>query len=289
MRQERACGRRVGGQHRDAGRPFGGHQLLNGEAVPRVPDRGLQAPRERDGAEPDKQLVPAFHDAGHVDRERSAGRHLGEPAPRELFGRRPVCGTAARIEPVYALRRRVVDQREQVATDAGHRRLHDGEHGRRRHRSVDRVAAVLQRSQSCGRGERLAGGNHSRSPHCCRARAPQVAIRTITRDRFCHLGPFCGPFYLRLESPYAPACSAAPARRGRHGLAAAQQIEPSAISDALRPALAPPCPSRRRSPTARAPGGAHRARLDGHAGRRPATCWWTSSPTRRTPAIASGP
>ena len=39
------------------------------------------------------------------------------------------------------------DHREHVAADAGHHRLDDGQHRRRRHRRVDRVAAALEHGQ----------------------------------------------------------------------------------------------------------------------------------------------
>ena len=130
-------------------------------------------------AESRQQLMPAFDDARHVDRERTSARHLREAAPLELFRRRRVGGAPGRIEAVDLLGLRVVDDRQQVAADAVHARLDDREHRGGGDRGVDRVAAVLQHLEARRRCQRLAGRDHAVAADRGRARAAKVAGRAI--------------------------------------------------------------------------------------------------------------
>ena len=79
-----------------------------------------------------KQLAPAFDDAWHVDGEDTAAWHLLETAFGEFLGRGGVRRPAAGVERVQLLRLGVADDGEQIAADAVHGRLDDGEHGRPR-------------------------------------------------------------------------------------------------------------------------------------------------------------
>ena len=81
--------------------------------------------------------------------------------------------------PWTCLRFRVVDDRQQVAADAVHARLDDGEHGGGGDGGIDRVAAVLQHAQAGRRGERLARRDHAAPPDRGRARAANVSRRAI--------------------------------------------------------------------------------------------------------------
>ena len=69
------------------------------------------------------------------------------------------CGAGRWRSARAPLRLRVVDDGEQVAADAVHRRLDDGEDGRRGDGGVDGVAAVLQDAQPRRGRQRLARGD----------------------------------------------------------------------------------------------------------------------------------
>ena len=92
----------------------------------------------------------------------------------KLLERRGRGRASARVEAVHVLALRVVDDREQVAADAVHRRLDDGEDRGRGDGGVDGVAALLQHLQAGGGRERLAGGDRAVACHHDRARRARV-------------------------------------------------------------------------------------------------------------------
>src|SRR5205823_7512323 len=65
------------------------------------------------------------------------------------------------VEPVQLVFLRHVDQREQVAPDPAPGRLHHAGGRIGGDGGVDRVAAALEDLHSCGRGEGLAGSDHT--------------------------------------------------------------------------------------------------------------------------------
>ena len=88
---------------------------------------------------------------------------------------------AGRVERVELLRLGVPDDREQIATDAVHRRLDDGEDAGGGDCSVDGVAAVLQDLEARSRRQRLARRDHAVARDGNRSRAAWIASRTVAR------------------------------------------------------------------------------------------------------------
>ena len=159
--------------------PLVGHELRDGESVARVADRRLQRlasvmvpnrvsswcqPSTTPGTSTESGPLPGI---------------CGEAAPRELLGRRRVRGAAGRVEAVDLLGLRVVDDREQVAADAVHARLDDGEHRRGGDGGVDRVAAVLQHLEPGRRRQRWLVAIMPWRADGRRARAAKVAGRAV--------------------------------------------------------------------------------------------------------------
>ena len=119
-------------------------------AVARRVDRAGQRGVEPEAAEALGGVGPRPHGAGHRDRARPGGVD-GQRVDVRRRAPRAVEPVQLAVEP---------QQREGVAADAVVGRLADGEHGRRRERGVDRVAARLQRPHARARGQRVAGGHH---------------------------------------------------------------------------------------------------------------------------------
>jgi hypothetical protein len=178
--QERAGRGRIQGQPLGRCLPFGGHQLGHRKAVAGAGDGRRQRVGHRDRTEASEQRLPAAHHAGNVDRQRAAGWHLGKPPPGELGwggrGRRAAAG----VETVQALGLSVEDQREEIATDAVHRRLDDGEHSGGSDCGIDGVAARLQHLQAGGGGQRLTRGDHPARADRRRSCREEIAERAIT-------------------------------------------------------------------------------------------------------------
>src|SRR5439155_24076270 len=87
-------------------------------------------------------------------------RHRLVPAGEQRGTRHQAARAAAGVQAVEPVVLRRPHDREHVAADAGHLRFDDVEHGRRRDRRVDRVAAALEHPQGGGGGEWLAGRGH---------------------------------------------------------------------------------------------------------------------------------
>ncbi|MEZ5286549.1 MAG: hypothetical protein R2712_17430 [Vicinamibacterales bacterium] len=105
--------------------------------------------------------MPALHHPRDVHRQRPRHRHLGQALSREHVQGGARARAAARIEAVYAVGRRVVHQREEIAPNPRHRRFDDGEHGGCRDRGVHGVAAALQGAEARGGGQGLAARDHA--------------------------------------------------------------------------------------------------------------------------------
>ena len=106
----------------------------------------------------------------------SSSRVISDPA-------RPLA-----LSAIELLVLRAPDEREHVAARAGHHRLDDREHRGRRHRGVDRVAAVLHHFDGGARGERLTrrgdavrGVDGGASGHC--QRALRLCVRRENQNR----------------------------------------------------------------------------------------------------------
>ena len=75
----------------------------------------------------------------------------------------------------------IIDEREDVSANAGHRRLDDGKDGRGGHGRIDGVAAFLEHLEACRRGKRVAAGNDARGyPNTGDPRPVDVADRAVT-------------------------------------------------------------------------------------------------------------
>src|SRR4030095_13559680 len=84
---------------------------------------------------------------------------------------------AAGIQRVELLVLRDVDQREEIAADAGVVLRRDVEHGARRDRRVDRVAALAQDLEPGLVRERIARGHHAVAREDLRSTLRQPALR----------------------------------------------------------------------------------------------------------------
>ena len=178
--EERRRGIRVLGEQRLHALPLVRDDLADRVAVARVLDRRLQCLRQRPRAVLREQLAPAVHHARHADRELPAQRQALDVAFLELLWRRRRRRASARVQPVDFPVFRAVDDREEIAAGAVHRRLDDGQHRRGRDRGVDGVAARLQHPKAGGRGQRLAGGDGAVPRHDDGSGAARVAGGTIS-------------------------------------------------------------------------------------------------------------
>jgi hypothetical protein len=126
-----------------------------------------------------EQLHPPGERAGDGDRVGAApGDRLVSLGDEHVgIGRAP--GPAARVEAAKLLHLRVVDEREHVAADAGHRRFDHREDGGGGDRGIDRIAAFLHHLQSRRGCERLARGNDAVAREHRRACAARIAGRAI--------------------------------------------------------------------------------------------------------------
>jgi hypothetical protein len=97
-------------------------------------------------------------------------------------------GPAAGVERAKLFRLRVVDEREDIAPNPGHRRLDDGEDGGGCDRRINRVAALLHDLQARGRGEWLARRDHAVAREHGRARAAGIARGAIAGQLRGHKG-----------------------------------------------------------------------------------------------------
>jgi len=122
---------------------------------------------------------PAHGPPRHVHGEGTVAGHLFQPALGELFWRRRIGRSAGGVEAIEPLGLRVVDDGQQVAANAVHARLDDGENGGGGDRGIDGVAAILQHFQAGGRRQRLARGDHAVAANRGRPGAAKVARRTI--------------------------------------------------------------------------------------------------------------
>ena len=180
--KERRRRDRIGAQLPLAVMPLAADDLGHGVPVSRVLDRRRDRARERDRAVRRQQRRPAVDDAGHAHRQHAGPWNRRQIARREDVGRGGICRSPARVQHVQLPAFRVVHDGEQIAADAVHRRLDDGEHGGRRNRGVDGVAAVLQHLEAGGGGERLARGDHAAAAHDDRPRGARVGGRSIARN-----------------------------------------------------------------------------------------------------------
>ena len=163
--------------------PLVADDLLDGIPVARVVGRGRDSLRHGDRSVLREQLGPAFHHARHCHRQDAGARHARLVALRVRIRRRRVCGSPAGVQRPQRLRLRVVDDGEEVAADAGHRRLDDREHSGGRDRGVNRVAAVLKHLQAGRRGQRLARCDHPVPGEHGRASAVRIRSGPIARTR----------------------------------------------------------------------------------------------------------
>ena len=164
------------------GVPLAGDDVAHREPAARIADGRRQHVGQRQRAEAVQELLPAVDRTGNRPGERAVSRHpLVALADQRLAADR-VRRAAGRVQGVQPLRVGVPHQREQVAADAVHVRLHQAEHGVDRHRGVDGVAARLQDVEPDLRRKRLAGRhhpvgrNHLRAAAVRAARRPAVAV-----------------------------------------------------------------------------------------------------------------
>ena len=180
--QKRRGGGGIGGKL-----AFGSLPLLRDDlgyriAVFRIADRRLERLRERDCPVRGQERRPAVDDARHGDRVDAGVRDARQLARGKGVQRCRVAGAAARVEAVQLFRFGVVNDREQITTDAVHRRFDNREDCRGGNRRVDRVAALLQHLQAGGRRERLARRDHPVATHHDRTRRMRVGGRPIARQ-----------------------------------------------------------------------------------------------------------
>ena len=141
------------------------------EPVASVVDRRRQAPRERQLAVRRVRLAPARYAAGNSQRARqhAAVGDLAQPAPTHRFDRCARGGAAAAAEVADRITRRVVDQPERVAADAGHVRVDDAQRRGGGDRRIDRRPPGLQDLHARGGRERMRAADDAPRGHRHRA------------------------------------------------------------------------------------------------------------------------
>ena len=257
VRQE--DGRRVWmlGEHLQGGRRPRHEPLGHGEAVARAFNGGHQISGERQAAERRVRLAPAVHRArrGEGGGKNAPPRNLGEAMPCEPLERAGSRGTAARVEETHGTASGIPDQPELIAADAGHVRIHHGEHGAGGDGGINGGAAGLERVDAGFRGERVRTDHHpARCPRGCPARV--------------HVRLLCASGVAREKNRASVARShqdAAPGRALRDGGQA--QGERSLFRACA--------PSRRRRGDCRCTAGCRESRSRGRGARRPRA--WSAS------------
>ena len=180
--RQKHCSRgRICRQLPGRGVPLVRDDLGHGVTITCVADGRRQRTRERDRPVLRKELGPAGQRAWNRHRIRAVVGHLREASGQQHVGVGLRAGAAAGVQAPQPLCLRVVDDRKDVAADAGHRRLDDGEDGGGRDSGVDRIPTFLQHLQACGRRERLARGDQPVAREHGRTRAPDVPGGTVAR------------------------------------------------------------------------------------------------------------
>ena len=169
----RAEGRERGLPRREQiGRPRRDTRLArrDGDAVGRVPDRGLEEiPPGHRRAEALLAVAVSGPEAvggpGHRERGQGPpGRDLGEPVPAVEIGGRPRRRGARGLERGEPGRARVPAEPEAVAAEPRHVGIHDGDRRADGHGGVDRGAAAEEHLEPGDGGERMGGGDDPAAP-----------------------------------------------------------------------------------------------------------------------------
>ena len=159
--------------------PLLGDDLGHREPLFGVGDRRCEEFAERPGAEARREFVPAVERPGDGYDERPAPRHPVEaPGAHRLRGGLRA-GPPGGVQAVEGPGLRLPVEREQVAADPAHHRLHHIQHRGGGEGGVHRVPAVAQDQQSGGGGQRLAGGDHPVPGEHRRPPQPGVVRRPI--------------------------------------------------------------------------------------------------------------
>ena len=186
-RQIDARGFLVRAQERLAAFPLRCRDLGNRKSLFRDARRRRQQIAERQAAEPLVQPGPRGDRARYRHRVDSGLRHARRARGGKALDRERRRCPAAAVDAVKRIRRRVVDQCEQIAADAVHHRRDDPHRGVDGDRRVDGVTTACEDRGSGLGGERMlagrdaARGDDHRSSLCPVDRGPNVVGRGGSR------------------------------------------------------------------------------------------------------------
>ena len=144
----------------------------------------LESLLELHRAEARQQRIVAGDRAGY---RRGVDAVAGHACLLERVGeerrRPPARREAGRVERVEFLVLRRIDEREQVAADAGVVLRGHVQHRAGRHCRIDRVPALPKNLEACFSGDRIARGNHAVSRDHFGSSLPQPALRARAAHR----------------------------------------------------------------------------------------------------------